>query len=129
MLAATAAGDADAGAVEVVLDATAIPAHPGALELLGLGFASSLAPANAAALALLEGPVTLRGAEAQRRREASWRGLLIDPQTCGPLLAAVPAERASAALRALQAAGFAEATLIGRVLSRERGCSGPPGPA
>jgi selenide,water dikinase len=114
--------------VEVVLDAAAIAAHPGALELLGRGFASSLAPANATALALLEGPVRLQAACGDGTGAAALRELLIDPQTCGPLLAALPAERAPAALAALHRAGFAEAALIGRVLSRGKEGSGPPAP-
>jgi selenide,water dikinase len=56
----------------------------------------------------LEGP-DLEGPLAWRR------GLLIDPQTCGPLLAALPAERAADALAAVRAAGFPEAAQIGRV--------------
>ncbi|MEA5417574.1 selenide, water dikinase SelD, partial [Synechococcus sp. BA-132 BA5] len=68
----------------VELDAAAIPAYSGALELLERGFASSLAPANAAALALLQGPVRLVGA-AGPAAPAALAGLLIDPQTCGPL--------------------------------------------
>ena len=41
--------------------------------------------------------------------------LMIDPQTCGPLLAALPEGRAPEALRALHGSGFAEAAVIGRV--------------
>jgi selenide,water dikinase len=96
--------------LRVELDAEAIPALPGALSLLERGYASSLAPANASALALLEGPVRLSCGEAHR-------ALLLDPQTCGPLLAALPAERAPAALAALAAAGFPQAALIGQVLA------------
>ena len=95
----------------VQIDPRRIPAFTGALELLDQGWASSLAPANGRALALLEGPVRLAG-EAAGAVEA----LLIDPQTCGPLLATLPADRAGAALAALQRAGFPEAALIGRVL-------------
>jgi selenide,water dikinase len=95
----------------VRLDASSIPAFDGALELLDQGWASSLAPANGRALALLEGPVRLVGESA-----AALEALLIDPQTCGPLLAALPADRAGAALAALHRAGFSEAALIGRVL-------------
>lgn len=97
----------------VQLDGQAIPAFAGALELLEAGFASSLAPANASALALLApgGPVTLEGAASASRRQ-----LWIDPQTCGPLLAALPPSSAHAALADLQHAGFAQAALIGRVL-------------
>jgi len=110
-------------AVRLQLQAAAIPAWPGALELLEQGLASSLAPANGAALALLHGPVRLLepsapaggGGEVAARRQAARRALLIDPQTCGPLLAALPGERAAAALRALQEAGFDQARLIGSV--------------
>ena len=95
----------------VQIDPRRIPAFTGALELLDQGWASSLAPANGRALALLEGPVRLVGEAA-----AAVEALLIDPQTCGPLLATLPADRAGAALAALQRAGFPEAALIGRVL-------------
>lgn len=98
----------------VLLEARSIPAFTGALELLDQGWASSLAPANSRALALLEGPVRLVGEAA-----AAVEALLIDPQTCGPLLATLPADRAGAALAALQRAGFPEAALIGRVLGAQ----------
>ncbi|MEA5443592.1 selenide, water dikinase SelD, partial [Cyanobium gracile] len=119
MLAASGAG------VAVELDAAAITAYPGALELLERGFASSLAPANAAALSLLEGPVRLLG---EGGRAEALRGLLIDPQTCGPLLAALPAAEAPAALADLRAAGFGAAAVIGRVVSRRDAAAASPGP-
>ncbi|MFM8258752.1 MAG: selenide, water dikinase SelD [Vulcanococcus sp.] len=108
----------------VQLDGAAIPAFAGALELLQAGFASSLAPANASALALLDpgGPVTLAAAASAPQRQ-----LWIDPQTCGPLLAALPAEAAATALKDLRAAGFPQAALIGRVL--EAGSNGRASPA
>jgi selenide,water dikinase len=95
----------------VTLDTAAIGALPGALELLEQGWASTLAPANGRALRLLEGPVHLGASGCPTALQA----LLIDPQTCGPLLAALPAERAGSALAAVHRAGFAEAALIGRV--------------
>ena len=108
----------------VHLDGAALPAHAGALALLARGWASSLAPANAQALALLEGPVRLREAALDAPAPdppggvadaAALRALLVDPQTCGPLLAALPAAQAPAALAALQQAGFDDAALIGQV--------------
>jgi selenide,water dikinase len=102
------------GTTAVTLLAEAIPALPGALELLAAGQASSLAPANSRALALLDGPVQLVGNPAHR---SAVEGLLIDPQTCGPLLAAVPEAKAEASLEALRRAGFAAAALIGYSLS------------
>ncbi len=109
MVAAAGPGIASAG---VELDGLAIPALAGSLELLEQGHASSLAPSNASALALLDGPIQLKAPPS-----AAQLGLLIDPQTCGPLLAALPAEQAPAALAAMRAAGFAQAALIGRVLA------------
>ncbi|MEX1324234.1 MAG: selenide, water dikinase SelD, partial [Synechococcaceae cyanobacterium] len=115
MLAASPAG------LDVRLDAGAVPALPGALELLGRGLASSLAPANAAALALLQGPVRLSGpagVAGQGALDAARQALLIDPQTCGPLLVALPAAAATAALEALRQRGFSAARVIGQVRAR-----------
>ncbi|MEB3262843.1 MAG: AIR synthase-related protein [Synechococcus sp.] len=94
----------------VWLEAGAVPALPGSLELLAAGHASTLAPANAAALTRLGGPIQLVAHASSARL-----GLLIDPQTCGPLLAALPEEEVPAALAALAAAGFPEAAVVGRV--------------
>jgi selenide,water dikinase len=82
-------------------------------EMLGPGQRVELATANAKALALLD-----QGASVQLRvpATAAQHQLWIDPQTCGPLLAALPAIQAEAALAALRAAGFPQASLIGRVL-------------
>jgi selenide,water dikinase len=73
--------------------------------------ASTLAPFNARALRLLDGPVELRGPA-----DAAQLALLIDPQTCGPLLAALPADRAAEAVAALRRQGFSGAAVIGRVM-------------
>jgi selenide,water dikinase len=108
MVAAAGPGIASAG---VELDGSAIPALAGCLELLEQGHASTLAPSNASALALLDGPIRLKAP-----LSAAQQALLIDPQTCGPLLAALPAEQAPDALAAMRGAGFAQAAVIGRVL-------------
>ena len=94
--------------VGVQLQAEQVPALTGSLELLEAGVASTLAPSNAAALA--SWPEQL-GTRAQ---------LLIDPQTCGPLLAAVPQPQAGPCLAAMKAAGFAQAALIGTVQRQEQ---------
>jgi selenide,water dikinase len=101
---------ASAASIQVSLDAAALQglAMAGSLELLDLGYASSLAPSNARALALLGGSIQLQGPSS-----AALHGLLIDPQTCGPLLAALPAHQAPAAIAALHAAGFAQAAVVG----------------
>ncbi|MCF8484019.1 MAG: selenide, water dikinase SelD [Rhodobacteraceae bacterium] len=62
------------------LELSALPMLPGAEELAAQGVASSLAPANRAALSwLVDAPPGPKG------------DLLFDPQTCGGLLATVPA--------------------------------------
>lgn len=94
----------------VTLEVAAIPALPGALQLLKQGWASSLAPSNASALNLLEERVRLRAPF-----DAARQALLIDPQTCGPLLAAIPASQLDAALVDLHEAGFVQAAAIGQV--------------
>ena len=99
--------------VVVRLDAQAVPALAGALELLEQGHASSLAPANAVALGLLGGPVRLGGAGGPDT--AAQQALWIDPQTCGPLLAALPAAAAPAAVADLRRAGFRDAAVIAQV--------------
>jgi selenide,water dikinase len=98
------------------LNSSAVVALPGALELLEQGYASSLAPANAQALDLLQGPVALRAPA-----NAALQGLLIDPQTCGPLLAAIPAEAAATCLEQLALQGFGQACLLGHVVSPAAG--------
>ena len=103
---------ASATSIQVSLDAAALQglAMAGSLELLERGYASSLAPSNARALALLDGPIQLQGP-----CSAALQSLLIDPQTCGPLLAALPANQAPAAIAALHDAGFAQAAVVGSV--------------
>ncbi len=86
------------------LDLLAIPSLRGARECLSMGYRSSLHGANAAALAALEGfdPV-----------DDATLALLVDPQTAGGLLAAVPEQLAPACVSALHAAGYAAATVFG----------------
>ena len=97
----------------VELDPGAVAALPGARELLAQGQASTLAPSNARALAHLDPGA---GVRCLTPATAVDQQLWIDPQTCGPLLAALPASRAEAALAGLHAMGFAQAAVIARVL-------------
>ena len=75
--------------LKVQLDGSAIPAYPGALELFERGVSSTLAPSNRAAWQWLEGPVQL-----WQPPSAALLELLVDPQTCGPLLLACSREAA-----------------------------------
>jgi selenide, water dikinase len=84
-----------------------IPAFPEALKLIASGCESSMVPANQHYLALLTGGPAAGSEPAVR--------LLLDPQTAGPLLAAVAEREAAATLNALKQAGFHEAAIIGRV--------------
>ena len=74
----------------VELDGPAIPAYPGALELFQRGVSSTLAPSNRAAWRWLEGKVQFK-----QHPSAALLELLVDPQTCGPLLLACTAETAA----------------------------------
>ncbi|MBN2631382.1 MAG: selenide, water dikinase SelD [Rhodobacteraceae bacterium] len=85
------------------LSFAALPILPGAEGLATRGIASSIAPANRAALeGLVEGPSGAR------------KDLLFDPQTCGGLLATVPMAKLEQVMQALQAAGET-AVVIGHV--------------
>lgn len=91
------------------VDLAALPLYDGAQDLAARGLASSIAPANRAALiGRLAAPATPRAA------------LLVDPQTAGGLLAAVPPETAAPLLSALHDAGYCAAR-IGTITQRSHG--------
>jgi selenide,water dikinase len=101
-----------ASGVGAVLDAAALPALPGACELLAAGIRSTYHAQNVAAAAELCDAAAL---------DARPGGpLLFDPQTSGGLLFGVVAERADAAVAVLHDAGDLGAAAIGRVVA------GPP---
>ena len=84
-------------ALKVVLQGPAIHALPKALTLFNKGFASSLAPANRRAWRLLDdGSVDLQltGIIPGSEQHQALLELLVDPQTCGPLLISVQADKA-----------------------------------
>ncbi|MBI1172939.1 selenide, water dikinase SelD [bacterium] len=101
--------EASGTAARLWLDA--VPLMPGAEALAALGEHSSLAPSNRAALL-----GRIRGESLASPRAA----LLVDPQTCGGLLASVPKARAEALLAGLHATGDLDTALIGEVIA------GPP---
>lgn len=91
------------------LDLAAIPLLPGAEALAARGVASSVAPANRAALiGRIGAPGTPRAA------------LLFDPQTAGGFLASLPAGRAEALCAELRDLGH-EVAVIGRLLPKGEG--------
>jgi len=96
---------AAASGVSAELRLAALPALPGALELLALGLRSSFHGQNAEARRRIAIPAELAG---DPRVE-----LLFDPQTCGGLLLAVAAGEAEACVAALRRAGDAGAACIG----------------
>ena len=83
-----------ASGVGAVVCLKEVPALAGVTECLASGIESTLAPANRAAVP--DAPT-----------------LLLDPQTSGGLLAAVPAGQAAACIEALHAAGYVHAARIG----------------
>ena len=84
-----------------------VPLMPGAVELAGAGVGSSLQPANLAAVSWrMEAPQDVRVR------------LLTDPQTCGGLLASVPAGEADVLVARLCEAGH-QAAVIGEVIAGE----------
>jgi len=96
--------------VRVRLEVDAVPALPGAADVLAAGVLSSLHAANASASAVIANFDALRDA-----RPHAWP-LLFDPQTAGGLLAGVPPERAAACVEALRAAGYSAAAVVGACL-------------
>ncbi|MCM2295172.1 selenide, water dikinase SelD [Rhodoferax sp.] len=99
-----------ASEVDAELVLSALPLLEGAQETVAAGIVSSLQPAN----------VRLR--RALRNQEEfvihPRYPLLFDPQTAGGLLASVPADRAQGCVAALQAAGYSNTAIIGRILAQ-----------
>ena len=86
--------------VVIELNIDHIPVLPGAMEMLQAGIASTLAPANRRALASLGIQVHATNSLVCRlnKLDQAFETLLIDPQTCGPLLISVAPEIAKALL-------------------------------
>ncbi len=105
----------DASGVGARLALSAVPFLPGAREVVGEGIVSSLQAEN------LERAREVEVVSGNRQSEAF--ELLFDPQTAGGLLAGVPAGDAADALRALKAAGYEDAAIIGETC--ERNAAGP----
>ncbi len=93
----------------IELDIDAVPALDGAMECIERGLLSTMHPKNARL------PAGVRCDESLRRDRHY--PLLLDPQTAGGLLAAVPAELAVACLAALESAGYGASAIVGRVVA------------
>ncbi len=74
----------------VKLDGPAIPAYPGALELFERGISSTLAPST-----VLPGDGSKARFSSRDPSSPALLELLVDPQTCGPLLLACTSEAAA----------------------------------
>lgn len=97
----------EASGVAARLRLADVPVMAGATELAAAGMGSSLQPSNLAAVSWrMEAPQDVRV------------GLLTDPQTCGGLLASVPADQAASVVARLQKAGH-QAAVIGEVVAGE----------
>ncbi len=89
--------------LRIRLEAESIPSFQGSLSLLEEGFSSSFAPANRSALKLLQPngcfpasvEIELGNISTGSKKHKSILDLIIDPQTCGPLLLACSPEVAS----------------------------------
>lgn len=100
-----------ASQVAVELKLEAIPILTGAQVTVQAGIVSSLQPQNLKASRSIQNL-----AEASLQPSYS---LLFDPQTSGGLVAAIPTEQAIACLSALKALGYAQSSIIGRVLPHQ----------
>ena len=98
---------------EIALDK--LPVMDGVNDCLERGIRSSLYPSNRKAERVIFNAHedNCAGAVQLHKHYPS----LFDPQTCGGLLASVPAEQAASSLSALHAAGYIEAVVIGEVLA------------
>lgn len=99
-----------AGDVTLEFEASRLPVLPRALELLAAGHTCGGTHANRARASL--------HLDAATEVAESALQLVHDPQTSGPLLMALPQERAEAAVAELQRRGMAQAVRVGRVLAR-----------
>ncbi len=102
-----------ASACVATVELAALPVMSGAHDLLARGIRSSLYPSNRQA----EHWISETGETGEAGQAAQHRNypLLFDPQTCGGLLASVPAHAVTASLAELHAAGYRDACVIGHI--------------
>ncbi len=98
-----------ASGCDAALDIAAVPVLAGALETIGDGIVSSIQHSNLNFECAIE---NRSGFEKDLRYQ-----VMFDPQTAGGLLASVSRDNAGPAIRALHAAGYETAAVIGDVLA------------
>ncbi|HIK55358.1 MAG TPA: selenide, water dikinase SelD [Synechococcales cyanobacterium M55_K2018_004] len=97
-----------AAGVAVEVELGAIPVLEGAIATTQQGYLSSLYPQNVQVAGLIK--------NLEQVKAAPTFPLLFDPQTCGGLLASIPAATADACLKALRQNGDPQSVKIGTVL-------------
>jgi len=90
-----------------------LPRYEEALALIAAGVTTAVTGSN---LAIVEGRVRFAGALLEPER-----GLLVDPQTSGGLLVALPRDEAAALVARLRERGVQDAAVIGEVLPADGG--------
>jgi len=100
-----------ASQVAAAIALSALPLLDGARDTLHQGIVSSLHPQNLQAATQIQNLTSITA--------RSVFPILCDPQTCGGLLASIPAETASECLTALRTHGYPHSQAIGRVLPRQ----------
>ncbi|WP_237067502.1 selenide, water dikinase SelD [Microbulbifer guangxiensis] len=100
------------------IDPGQLPLLSGAETCAREGWLSSLQPQNARALDRVAN-------RAPWQDDPRWQ-LLVDPQTCGGLLGAVPMEQGPDCVLALQQAGYTEAAIVGTVMELPPESAGTP---
>lgn len=103
----------DASGTGAEIDLHAVPLLDGASEISTMGIASTLYPENLRTAAHIRDNAAFEDRGAYR--------LLFDPQTCGGLLAGIPADRAEDCVAALRAAGYRQAAVFGRCITKIEG--------
>ena len=102
-----------ASLVGIELELEAIPILKGARETVQKGIVSSLQPENLRASHYIS--------NLDKFQHNPTYPLLFDPQTSGGLLATIPVEQADACLASLKALGYAQVSVIGRVMPQITG--------
>lgn len=102
-----------ASQVDVELYLEAIPTLEGAMETISQGILSTLHTINQQNQSCV---INLEEYSSSRHLQ-----LILDPQTAGGLLAALPAENAQRCTKTLREQGYAESSVIGRVIGHGAG--------